>query len=173
MAKKKISHYTRQFRVARREWSRSNPERRQCYHNAKRRINGYVQWNCASCRGWFFKKEIQCDHRTPVRSATPQTFEELVSCLERLLSPLENLQILCKPCHQIKTNVETALRKHLIVVKEVNDTLRNKMGFTVKLDEMDKKSLKNLKSLLNKFVVGDKEKERKIQIFLQKYEFND
>ena len=80
----------------------------QCKQDAKRKNEGSNkrakwQYQCNECKDWFLDKETQIDHITPVGSL--KCAEDLAGFLERL-TPEDGFQLLCKPCHQIKTNEE-------------------------------------------------------------------
>jgi hypothetical protein len=61
-----------------------------------------IEVQCSECQGWFMAKEVEADHITPAGSC--RTFEELGQFAERLFCEADGYQILCKPCHQEKTN---------------------------------------------------------------------
>lgn len=61
------------------------------------------EYLCAKCSDWFADKEVQVDHIEPV--GTLKCGSDLESFLERL-TPEEGFQVLCKECHQEKTNLE-------------------------------------------------------------------
>lgn len=62
-------------------------------------------YKCKACKKIFPGKEVQVDHIEPVVSTTDgfTTWDEFIS---RLFCEKENLQVLCKPCHDIKTALE-------------------------------------------------------------------
>ena len=59
---------------------------------------------CVDCKGEFLQKEVQVDHITGAGSL--KTFDDLSGFAERLFCGVDGLQILCKPCHHIKTQQE-------------------------------------------------------------------
>lgn len=61
-------------------------------------IKGYT---CASCKDYFMKNYVQVDHKISVH-----TGKTLLERIELLWCPIEDLQVLCKGCHQDKTNRE-------------------------------------------------------------------
>ena len=61
------------------------------------------EYQCAHCEIWYKDKEIQVDHIIPVGSL--KSGADLEGFLARL-TPEEGFQILCKPCHQRKSNSE-------------------------------------------------------------------
>jgi len=61
------------------------------------------EYKCAACRDWHADKNVQIDHIIPVGSL--KSGDDLKGFLERL-TPEDGFQILCRPCHQTKTNKE-------------------------------------------------------------------
>lgn len=59
---------------------------------------------CAACKKWHVQKDIQVDHIVPAGSL--KSYDDLPMFVRRLFCEAENLQLMCKPCHQIKTNQE-------------------------------------------------------------------
>ena len=62
------------------------------------------EYNCVHCNGWFQDKDTQVDHI--IGAGSLKRYEDLPGFVERLFCESKNLQVLCKPCHQIKTNHE-------------------------------------------------------------------
>lgn len=62
------------------------------------------EYQCAHCRGWFPQKNVSVDHIVPV--GTLRTWDDLPGFCERLFCSVDQLQVLCSGCHQIKTNEE-------------------------------------------------------------------
>ncbi len=63
------------------------------------------QYRCKMCANKFKSTEVQVDHIIPVIDPTAG-FENWNKYMSRLFCDIENLQVLCKPCHVIKTNRE-------------------------------------------------------------------
>lgn len=65
-------------------------------------VNGY---SCAMCGGLFKSKDVQCDHKVGWHSlmhvSDVQKFVENIVLIRK-----EDLQMLCKPCHEIKTYMD-------------------------------------------------------------------
>lgn len=102
-------------------WTRYSPERKEALYLAKRtkkqkNKNGEtskrpdVSWICACCREQFKGSQVQVDHVEPVGKTPtfPPAPEDTSwsAWLLRLFCGVDNLQVLCKECHQIKTKKE-------------------------------------------------------------------
>jgi len=62
-------------------------------------------YECAHCKRAFKGSEVQIDHIVPTGRLL--SFEDIPVFLESLLrEDVIEYQLLCKPCHQIKTNFE-------------------------------------------------------------------
>lgn len=77
-----------------------------CKENAKRPYVGdnrrrRVEYVCSVCKVGFQKKEVNVDHIIPVGSLNKP--EDLPGFVERLFCELENLRVVCIPCHKIIT----------------------------------------------------------------------
>lgn len=60
---------------------------------------------CNACKQEFTSKDVEVDHISPV--VDPATgFVDWDTFIGRLYCPKENLQVICKPCHKIKTKEE-------------------------------------------------------------------
>jgi len=62
------------------------------------------EYQCNICKQWFPDKEIQIDHIIPVGKLN--CMEDIVPFIERLVVEKEGFQVLCRDCHQGKTNKE-------------------------------------------------------------------
>jgi len=116
-----------------------SPIRREALEISKiepKRKGGLVKYKCAECNKKFAKSEVTVDHMEPVIDPK-QGFPQLskvrhseVGChgkgtcsvvydliddwtvyINRLFCPVKLLQILCKPCHNKKTQEERKCRK--------------------------------------------------------------
>jgi 5-methylcytosine-specific restriction endonuclease McrA len=67
-----------------------------------------VEYQCAQCGEWHMGKNIQVDHAIPV--VDPERgFVDWNTFIDRLFCEKENLSVLCKTCHENKTNSEKAI----------------------------------------------------------------
>ena len=81
---------------------------------ARRAANGVrgarVKWvyECAACHGCtFIRREVEVDHVIPCGSL--RSLADLAAFVERMTPEAESgFQVLCKSCHQTKTNKERA-----------------------------------------------------------------
>lgn len=67
------------------------------------------RYKCAHCQGIFGNKEIALDHVVPVVGS--EGFIDWNNYIERLFCDEDGFQVLCHPCHTIKTNEENSERK--------------------------------------------------------------
>jgi 5-methylcytosine-specific restriction endonuclease McrA len=56
---------------------------------------------CVACGDSYPQKNVQVDHKEPIGPTT--TWDEFI---EKLFCEADNLQVLCKPCHKIKSAAE-------------------------------------------------------------------
>lgn len=64
---------------------------------------------CASCQEQFKRKDVQIDHVNPVVS-TDGGVNDLNTYVDTLFCDPENLQLLCVPCHKLKSGIEQTMR---------------------------------------------------------------
>lgn len=91
--------------------SRKWPAKYQCLNEAKteKKTNtatGRVaqHFKCNSCREDFPQKQVEVDHIIPI--GTEKTWDEFIT---GLYCEKDNLQVLCKPCHKLKTKREKSI----------------------------------------------------------------
>ena len=60
---------------------------------------------CSLCSQEFTNKEVEVDHIIPVIDQTVG-FVDWDTYIQRLFSPKENYQLVCKSCHLAKSNLE-------------------------------------------------------------------
>lgn len=83
-----------------------------CLNQAKRpsksKTNKRLKWEykCSKCKKWYANKEVTVDHIVPCGSLTCS--EDLPKFVETLFCEKDNLQVLCKSCHDTKTAKERA-----------------------------------------------------------------
>lgn len=76
---------------------------------------------CAKCEGKFKNGEIQIDHKKPIIDPAIG-FAGWDSFIGNLFCSEEGLQVLCRPCHSIKSKKENAKRKRLSRKKEIRSS---------------------------------------------------
>jgi 5-methylcytosine-specific restriction endonuclease McrA len=64
------------------------------------------EYRCAECKKWFMQKEVQVDHIIP--AGTLKSFNDLPTFCSRLFCGVRGYQVLCKPCHLVKSKEERA-----------------------------------------------------------------
>jgi len=86
-----------------------------CKQKAKRAYKGSnkrqkFEYQCNICKGHFPEKDVNVDHIQPVGTLT--CANDLPFFVENLFCEINNLQILCSSCHDIKTKKEAVNRKN-------------------------------------------------------------
>ena len=81
----------------------------QCKMEARRAYKGPLkrqkfEYQCNVCEKWFPEKKINIDHVIPAGSL--RCANDLPGFVERLFCEVDNLQVLCQDCHDIKTKQE-------------------------------------------------------------------
>lgn len=74
------------------------------YKNGNIRYIYYYQ--CAECNDWFRDYEVEVDHIVEI-DGFKGSWDDFIS---RMYNP-KNLQVLCGPCHQVKTSSFMALKQ--------------------------------------------------------------
>ena len=62
------------------------------------------RYHCQHCDELFLQKEVQVDHK--IGAGSFKSFDDAGGFLERLFCGADGMQVLCKPCHSIKTQQE-------------------------------------------------------------------
>lgn len=105
-----------QVKGALRRLSSRTPAHKECMDNAIHLTikgpRGGKQYICACCKKTFSAINVQVDHIEEVipvnRSIDEMTWDEIIN---RIFCDISLLQVLCKPCHKIKTSKERKARK--------------------------------------------------------------
>jgi hypothetical protein len=85
------------------------PKRRQAsFPEYNKRLKS--EYQCAECSKWKPRKDVQIDHVEECGSL--KCYEDIAPFLKRLTpEDISAFQILCKKCHQIRTNQQRQKRK--------------------------------------------------------------
>jgi 5-methylcytosine-specific restriction endonuclease McrA len=86
----------------------------ECKAKAKRPYTGPLkrqkfEYQCNQCKGWYPEKQINVDHINPAGSLNNGS--DLAGFIERLFCEIDNLQVLCEVCHNVKTKEEKDVGK--------------------------------------------------------------
>lgn len=102
------------IRGALRQVARYMPEKRECMnraiHPTEKGKRGGPLYICNHCGLCFPGKDIQVDHIDPVIPVEREV-KDWNEYIERLFCSPNKLQVLCKPCHLIKSNEENEERR--------------------------------------------------------------
>lgn len=66
------------------------------------------EYQCNSCKEYFPAKETEVDHI--VSAGSLKCYDDLPGFVERMFCEADGMQVLCKPCHQGKTNADRRAR---------------------------------------------------------------
>lgn len=67
------------------------------------------EYECNICKGIFGRREVQKDHIEPVVPVTGWIgFDDFI---QRLYCSVDKIQVACKPCHKVKSQIENKLRR--------------------------------------------------------------
>ena len=77
-----------------------------CKQKARRNYKGpnkrqKYEYQCNHCKKWYAEKNINVDHIIPAGTLT--CANDLPGFVERLFCEIDNLQVLCTHCHDIKS----------------------------------------------------------------------
>lgn len=68
------------------------------------------EYRCAKCENWFIRTQVEIDHIEEAGSL--RSYEDIVPFIQRLTKEETNgYQILCKPCHLLKSKQFRDLKK--------------------------------------------------------------
>ena len=73
-------------------------------------------YRCAGCKEEFPAKGVVADHILPV-VCPHKGFVDWNTYIERMFCPVDKWQIICRSCHDVKTQREKKSRKHVHDVK--------------------------------------------------------
>lgn len=84
----------------------------------KIKLDGLDKWKCENCSHFYAKSEMDVDHIFAIGNSTPTTLDEFQECIEKLHVESHLFDVLCKPCHKIKTKAEARerMRKNLMEI---------------------------------------------------------
>ena len=114
MRKHTRTEFTRLLQVSQRCWSQYSIARRECLADARIKMPWTYLYTCKKCRGVFQKNEVQVDHINPLGVSNPRDIEEYCLIVTKLYCSKNMLQVLCKPCHKIKTQRERKEKKNAV-----------------------------------------------------------
>lgn len=104
-----------------RRLSRFYPVKNEALRLARKSPGNY---ECAACKKLFKIAEVVVDHINPV--VDPMTgFTTWDNYINRLFCPLENLQVLDKECHRLKSSAEVKQRR---IFREERKNAFNRVG---------------------------------------------
>ena len=86
----------------------------ECKNLAKRAYKGNNkrqrwEYQCNKSKGWFKSDQVNVDHIEPAGSLN--CAQDLPAFVETLFCVVNNLQVLCKTCHDVKTGLEKQLKQ--------------------------------------------------------------
>ena len=91
------------------------PQVKECMElsiHEKKGPRGGKMYECKECGKAFKANEIQVDHIDPVIPVNRKTEDmDWNTIIDRMFCGVKNLQVLCKPCHKIKSLEERRLRR--------------------------------------------------------------
>lgn len=62
------------------------------------------EFKCAECKKWHKQKDVSVDHIVPAGALS--SYDDIAGFIQRLFVGVEGLQVLCKTCHNKKTQEE-------------------------------------------------------------------
>lgn len=83
---------------------------KQLARRANQSDNPRLKWEyrCAKCGGWFQEKNTQIDHVIPCGSL--KNYDDLEEFIKKMTpESSDSFQLLCKPCHKIKTKADRCI----------------------------------------------------------------
>lgn len=95
-------HYKEFLKLHRIEWKNGNRKR--------------VSYKCKACTKLFSSKDIQVDHIVPIGNGVYEGIEDAKRFAELVYCSYDNLQILCKECHKVKSKEEQSEKSYHNVI---------------------------------------------------------
>ena len=114
-----------------------------------------VQYQCNVCKSWVGSTKVEVDHIVPVIEVTERGFIDWNLFVDRLFCDEKNLQVICDPCHDKKTQVER-MKRQALKDKVVLDLIEERLKSVWTIDEE-----KDLKKQVSKFLTKTKAPETK------------
>lgn len=107
------SFVTSALRAASRRWPPKYKALKEAF--AGRKVNAKtgklaMHYTCAACKKLYVATDVQVDHIKPVVDPK-KGFVSWDVYINRMFCEIEDLQVMCKPCHKIKTDQEKLERK--------------------------------------------------------------
>jgi len=106
------SQYFSFIRGALRKAATRYPVKHQVLDSVKKLVKGKrhrFEYPCAACGDWFKRADVEVDHIKPAGSL--KDYDDLPAFTRTLFCEEDNLQVLCKPCHNDKTQRERKAAK--------------------------------------------------------------
>jgi 5-methylcytosine-specific restriction endonuclease McrA len=70
------------------------------------------EYQCAKCKKWYKRADVEIDHK--VECGSLSSYEDIVPFIQRLTKEnIDAYQILCKPCHKLKTEAFRQSKKKI------------------------------------------------------------
>ena len=60
------------------------------------------EYQCATCGGWFARKNVEVDHVEPCGSL--RSLQDVTGFIDRLFCEPDGLRVLCEACHAVRTH---------------------------------------------------------------------
>jgi hypothetical protein len=153
--KKRNPYFTIMFKLCRHQWSRNSVERKKCFVNSKIEIEKLGKWICAECENYFALSEVDCDHIHPIGNTVPKNEEEFIESFKKLHCLSEDLQILCKKCHRIKTRIQMNEKTRKTIIDSLI-SITKRLGYDEFIvNTMTNRDIKRLLLILNKIEISE------------------
>jgi 5-methylcytosine-specific restriction endonuclease McrA len=81
---------------------------RRPYKGPNKRLK--YEYQCNVCKNYFPDKQVNVDHVIPAGQLN--SYEDLPEFVRKLFCEADNLQVLCKKCHDAKTKQDKENNKH-------------------------------------------------------------